>query len=149
MTSPPNDRPRPLQVVPREQDSGTAYRVVREAPPNPAPTRIDRRQFARHALALRVQLRFETLDAAVHSESVDLSRSGIFLRTAIVRPLGTAVQLHFELEDHQLDIRGIIVRAELCNGRPTGMAIAFDAPLAASASIFDELIEQRAARAAR
>lgn len=153
------ERTRPLQVVPDEPASrelATEYQVVRDdlkrrelaraAAPSSRP---ERRQFARHALALRVQLRFESLDAALHSQSVDLSRSGVFLRTAIVRPLGTAVQLCFELDDARLDITGVVVRDVMCDGKRVGMGIAFDQPIAADAGIFDRLVEQRAALAGR
>ena len=157
------DRPRPLHVVSDDHDAArtaTEYHVVRDDRPrreepdrrsatSTAQPRSDRRQFARHSLALRVELRFESLDAAVHSETVDLSRSGVFLRTEFVRALGTAVQLGFELEGRRLDVCGVVVRQEARDGKPVGMAIAFDEPIAADAGIFDALIEQRAARAAR
>lgn len=153
-----SDRVRPLRALP-DDDTGrisTEYQVVRtdrcrreDAPRKAAPSRSERRQFARHSLALVVQLRFESLDSAVHSESVDLSRSGIFLRTALVRSLGTAVQLRFELDGRRVDVRGVVVRHETKNGKTVGMGIAFDEPLPADAGIFDELIARRAERAAR
>ncbi|HWB81524.1 MAG TPA: PilZ domain-containing protein [Nannocystaceae bacterium] len=149
-----NDRERKLQVVrnePAPSAPATEYHVVRDDPDRPttAHARTDRRKFARHSLALRVQLRFESLDAAVHSQSVDLSRSGIFLRTSIVRPLGTAVQLRFDLDASRLDISGVVVRYVMRDGKRLGMGIAFDEPIAADAGIFDALIEQHAALAGR
>lgn len=155
------DRTRRLQVVPNEHATGelaTEYRVMgvdprRREDPRPrtsaAPAQPERRKFARHSLALLVQLRFESLDAAVHSQSVDLSRAGVFLRTTIVRPLGTAVQLRFELDGCRLDISGVVVRDVMQDGKRVGMGIAFDQPIAADEGIFDALIEQRAALAGR
>ena len=108
----------------------------------------DRRQFARRRLALVVHMRFPTLDAAVESETVDISRSGVFLRTPDLRPTGTPVRLTFLVDGRQLVVHGVVVRTIDKPGSPVGMGIAFDRPVADDSGLFEQLVEQKQARAA-
>jgi hypothetical protein len=107
----------------------------------------DRRQFARRRLALVVHMRFPTLDAAIESETIDISRSGVFLQTADLRPAGTPVRLTFVVDGRQLVVHGVVVRTVNRAGEPVGMGIAFDRPVADDSGLFEELVDQKQARA--
>lgn len=138
----------------REGDSDrieTSYQVVRadtrrgmsEGATKPVD---DRRRFARRRLALVVHMRFPTLDAAVESETVDISRSGVYLQTPEVRPIGTPVRLGFDVEGRQLIVHGVVVRTVMRQGAPIGMAIAFDRPVADDSGLFQQLVDQKQAK---
>jgi len=145
-------RPRiAIEVEPSARPE-TTYHVIRSERP-PAPARRndapveDRRRYARRRLALVVHLRFPTLDAAIESETVDLSRSGVFLQSAEIRPTGTAVRITFTVEGRQLVVHGVIVRVVLPPAQPTGMGIAFDRPVADDSGLFEQLLQEKWARA--
>jgi len=69
------------------------------------------RRWPRIDLALKVRMSFENVSGAADSQTVDISRQGLFVRLAPPRPIGTKV--HFEIrvgtgERHELD--GVVVR---------------------------------------
>jgi hypothetical protein len=139
----------------RDDDSGrieTGYQVMRAdtrrgAPESPKPEADERRRFARRRLALVVHMRFPSLDAAIESETVDISRSGVFLQTQALRPMGTPVRLTFVVEGRQLVVHGVVVRTVDRPGTPPGMGIAFDRPVADDTGLFEQLVDQKQARA--
>jgi hypothetical protein len=137
----------------REDDSTrieTSYSVTRSDTrrgKGESATVDDRRKFARRRLALVVHMRFASLDAAVESETVDISRSGVFLATPDLRPVGTPVRLTFVVDGRQLVVHGVVVRTMNRPGAPVGMGIAFDRPVSDDSGLFLQLVEQKQARA--
>jgi hypothetical protein len=137
----------------RDDDSArseTSYQVIRSDTRRgmgEQNTVDDRRKFARRRLALVVHMRFPTLDAAVESETIDISRSGVFLQTPDLRPVGTPVRLSFVVDGRQLVVHGVVVRTVNRQGAPIGMGIAFDRPVADDSGLFEQLVDKKQARA--
>ncbi len=70
----------------------------------------DRRRFQRIELALNVVLRFPSAEAAVRSQTIDLSEGGMFIRMPNPRPEGTAIHVQLEMGRTIVEIGGIVVR---------------------------------------
>jgi hypothetical protein len=140
----------------RDDDSTrieTSYQVIRAdtrrgGGEQPAKVTDERRKFARRRLALVVHMRFATLDAAVESETIDISRSGVFLQTEDLRPVGTAVRLTFVVDGRHLVVHGVVVRTVNRHAGPVGMGIAFDRPVSDDSGLFEQLVDQKQTRAA-
>ncbi|MEZ4360668.1 MAG: PilZ domain-containing protein [Kofleriaceae bacterium] len=60
-------------------------------------------------------------------EVEDLSRHGVFLRTAAALPVGSMTTLHLELPEQHVTLRAQVVRAE--RGRRAGIALRFVGPV--------------------
>ncbi len=94
----------------------------------------ERRASRRRALATDVVVRHvldegQAADEAMVLPSVNVSASGIFLRSELVLPMGEKLELAFALPaGAQIQVRGEVTRVELGGSdasRPPGMGIAF------------------------
>jgi len=69
------------------------------------------RRWPRIDLALRVHVRFVDLDEAAESQTVDISRSGLFVRMSPPEPIGTNVRLEVHLgSGERFEVHGVVVR---------------------------------------
>lgn len=89
----------------------------------------DKRRFARTALSLLVQYRFNTFEDFLAEYSVNLSAGGIFIRTDQPKDEGSIIYLQFSLKDGSRLIEGMgrVVRVNPPGtpGRVAGMGIEF------------------------
>jgi hypothetical protein len=88
-----------------EQDVPTADPQVAAALPQQ-----ERRQFPRIQLAVAVELRFASPEAALESSTVDISEGGVFIRMPNPRPEGTPIQIGLHVGGRRLSIGGVVVR---------------------------------------
>jgi hypothetical protein len=69
------------------------------------------RRWPRIDLALRVLLSFDDVAEAAESQTVDISRQGVFVRLTPPRPLGTHVRLEIRLATgEQTCVEGVVAR---------------------------------------
>ena len=69
------------------------------------------RRWPRIDLALRVRLLFENVSGAADSQTVDISRQGLFVRLEKPRPIGTKVHIEIRLgTGERLEVDGVVVR---------------------------------------
>lgn len=69
------------------------------------------RRWPRIDLALQVRLSFENVTEAADSQTVDISRQGVFVRLARPRPVGTKVRLDVRLGGgERIQVEGVVVR---------------------------------------
>ena len=69
------------------------------------------RRWPRIDLALKVRLKFENVTEAADSQTVDISRQGLFVRLAMPKPIGTKVRLELRLgSGEKIDVEGVVVR---------------------------------------
>lgn len=86
----------------------------------------ERRRFPRIQLALTVQLRFPSAEAALESSTVDISEGGVFIRMPNPRPEGTVIRLLLHVGERVLEIGGVVVRCiRSGEGEPVGIGVLF------------------------
>jgi molecular chaperone DnaK len=69
------------------------------------------RRWPRIDLALRVKLSFENVSGAADSQTIDISRQGLFVRLAQPKPIGTKVRVEVRLgTGERLEVEGVVVR---------------------------------------
>lgn len=107
---------------------------------------VERRLAPRRKLALVVHLRFPSIDAVVESETVDISRTGVFLQTAEVRPPGTPARMTISVAGRKLVLHGTVVRVVQPPLAATGLGIAFDRPVVDDSGLLEQLLETKWAR---
>lgn len=74
------------------------------------PTGAERRQWPRLRLDLQVSIRFASAEDAMSSQTFDISRGGVFIRSKQPRPEGTGVRLSLQVGERTLVIGGVVVR---------------------------------------
>jgi len=89
----------------------------------------EKRRFARTALSLLVQYRFNTFEDFLAEYSVNLSAGGMFIRTDTPKDEGSIIYLQFSLKDGSRLVEGMgrVVRVNPPGvpGRTAGMGIEF------------------------
>lgn len=89
----------------------------------------EKRRFARTALSLLVQYRFNTFEDFLAEYSVNLSAGGMFIRTDHPKEEGSIIYLQFSLKDGSRLIEGMgrVVRVNPpgVTGRVAGMGVEF------------------------
>jgi uncharacterized protein (TIGR02266 family) len=90
---------------------------MRETPTGVRPagaTRLgETRQWPRLALALHVRVWFRDVGDVAASETVNISRQGLFVRMARPRPVGTRVWLEIQLEGgERFEADGVVAHVE-------------------------------------
>jgi type IV pilus assembly protein PilZ len=89
----------------------------------------EKRRFARTALSLLVQYRFNTFEDFLAEYSVNLSAGGMFIRTDHPKEEGSIIYLQFSLKDGSRLVEGMgrVVRVNPpgVSGRTAGMGIEF------------------------
>jgi Tfp pilus assembly protein PilZ len=108
----------------------------------------DRRRWPRVELQAQVSLSSPSIDDLVTGPLLDISIGGLFIKSRLVKDLGTEVMLRIDVpsEGVQLEARGIVVRAITPDeaaetGRSSGMGIVFTAIDQQSRDILAQLIE--------
>ena len=110
------------------------------------PVLVERRSAPRRKLALVVHLRFPSIDAVVESETVDISRTGVFLRTTELRPPGTPARMTISVAGRKLVLHGTVIRVVPPPVTATGLGIAFDHPVFDDTGLLEQLLETKWAR---
>jgi uncharacterized protein (TIGR02266 family) len=107
----------------------------------------EKRRFARTALSLLVQYRFNTFEDFLAEYSVNLSAGGMFIRTDQPKPEGSIIYLQFSLKDGSRLIEGMgrVVRVNPPGvaGRAAGMGIEFLNFDEASTQLIEEIVSSR------
>jgi uncharacterized protein (TIGR02266 family) len=87
----------------------------------------DKRRHPRAPLSLLVQYRFDSLDDFMAEYSVDISMSGMFIRTSDPRKEGSMIYVQFTLKDGAKLIEGLgkVVRVNPAGAPLAGMGIEF------------------------
>jgi uncharacterized protein (TIGR02266 family) len=116
-----------------------------ESVPAPAPGQAqDRRRFPRIQLALTVQLRFPSAEAALESSTVDISEGGVFIRMPNPRAEGTAIRLQLHVGGRVLEIGGVVVRCTRPGeGEPVGIGVLFTELRPDDAAFVQTLVRER------
>ncbi len=100
-----------------------------DQPPKKPPAGENRRRHPRARVQLLIQYRFDTFEEFLAEYSVDLSKSGIFIRTRTPRAEGSFVYLQFALRDGSRIIEGLGKVARVnppgVPGSEAGMGIEF------------------------
>jgi uncharacterized protein (TIGR02266 family) len=93
---------------------------------------VERRRWPRVTLAAHVTLSSSSVADLVQGPLHDISLGGLFLRSLVVRPVGTQVSLHVVVPAEHLELNadGVVVRVvspdeAAASGRPSGMGIEF------------------------
>ena len=126
-----------------EDDIDTAVDVPRRDAPRVV---RERRSAPRRKLALVVTLCFASIDDVFESETLDISRAGVFLRTTEIRPEGTPVRVTLCVGGRDLVLHGTIVRVIQPPLGKCGLGVAFDHPVVDDSGLFDALLEAKWAR---
>jgi type IV pilus assembly protein PilZ len=107
----------------------------------------DKRRFARTALSLLVQYRFNTFEDFLAEYSVNLSAGGMFIRTDHPKEEGSIIYLQFSLKDGSRLVEGMgrVVRVNPPGtpGRVAGMGIEFLNFDAESMALIDEIVASK------
>lgn len=107
----------------------------------------DKRRFARTALSLLVQYRFNTFEDFLAEYSVNLSAGGMFIRTDQPKEEGAIIYLQFSLKDGSRLVEGMgrVVRVNPpgAPGRVAGMGIEFLNFDAESMALIDEIVASK------
>jgi molecular chaperone DnaK len=128
-----------------ERPTGMAGQGVQGA--GAGPSGQDRRRFPRIQLALTVELRFPTAEAALESRTVDISEGGVFIRMRQPRPEGTAIQLRLHVGGRVLEIGGVVVRCVRPDeGEPPGIGVLFTELRPDDAAFMKSLVSERLSR---
>jgi uncharacterized protein (TIGR02266 family) len=127
----------------RRSEAPLATEPERTAAPAPEQAQ-DRRRFPRIQLALTVQLRFPSAEAALESSTVDVSEGGVFIRMPNPRPEGTAIRLQLHVGGRVLQIGGVVVRCiRPGEGEPVGIGVLFTELRADDAAFVQTLVRER------
>jgi type IV pilus assembly protein PilZ len=107
----------------------------------------EKRRFARAALSLLVQYRFNTFEDFLAEYSVNLSAGGIFIRTDQPKEEGSIIYLQFSLKDGSrlIEAMGRVVRVNPPGvaGRVPGMGIEFLNFDEESSQLIEEIVASR------
>lgn len=107
----------------------------------------ERRRFPRIQLALTVELRFASAEAAIESRTVDISEGGVFIRMPQPRPEGTAIRLQLHVGGRALEIGGVVVRCvRPGEGASPGIGVLFTEMRHEDAEYVQGLVRERLAR---
>lgn len=110
----------------------------------------EKRRFARTALSLLVQYRFNTFEDFLAEYSVNLSAGGMFIRTDTPKDEGSIIYLQFSLKDGSRLIEGMgrVVRVNPPGvaGRVAGMGVEFLNFDAESMELIEEIVASKAAK---
>jgi molecular chaperone DnaK len=108
----------------------------------------DRRRWPRVELQAQVSLSSPSIDDLVTGPLLDISVGGLFIKSRLVKELGTEVSLRIDVpsEGVQLEARGIVVRSitpqeAAETGRSPGMGIVFTVIDQQSRHTLERLIE--------
>ncbi|HEY4184921.1 MAG TPA: PilZ domain-containing protein [Polyangia bacterium] len=95
-------------------------------PVPPAAQRSERRAASRAGLVVPVRLRYESVLDFVDTQSMNISRTGMFIVTDAPAPLGSRVELEFSLADGFVLLTGVaeVVRVAM-GGIVEGMGVRF------------------------
>jgi uncharacterized protein (TIGR02266 family) len=108
------------------------------------PSAQDRRRFPRIQLAVAVELRFASAEAALESRTVDISEGGVFIRMPRPRPEGTSIQLRLHVGGRVLEIGGVVVRSvRPGEGEPAGIGVWFTDLRPEDAAFVQTLVRDR------
>ena len=112
----------------------------------PQPEGAERRRFPRVKLEVSARIRFPNPEAAIESNTFDISQGGVFLKTAQPRPVGTRVRLVIEIGERTLELSGVVVRVSDGHDGPAGLGVSFTELSAADEASLAELVHARRAR---
>lgn len=122
-----------------------------DRPPKKPSAGDNRRRHPRAKVQLLIQFRFDTFEEFLAEYSVDLSSSGMFIRSQNPRGEGSFVYLQFALRDGSRIIEGLgkVVRVNPPGvpGREAGMGIEFVDFDEESLAIIRGIVEKRLAGA--
>ena len=101
------------------------------------------RRTVRVPIALRIAVRFDTINDVLNCRTLDVSRGGMFIRTRAPRPVGTRVSMRLTVADRDLPLTGKVIHSVSLHdpsGLDPGMGVRFDDLPPAVESALDELI---------
>jgi hypothetical protein len=89
---------------------------------------VERRKFARIKVSLQLKFKsLESLDGILEGLATDLSAMGVFLRTEVVKPVGTRLEMEVPIPDGKpVTVFGTVRSIRYRQGEPEGMGIEFD-----------------------
>ena len=109
----------------------------------------NRRRHPRTPLNVLVQFRFDTFEEFLAEYSVNISPSGIFIRTEEPQEVGSTIYLQFSLKDGNRLIEGmgrvVRVNPKTPGGPPAGMGIEFVNFDEDSMALIEDICAQRGA----
>lgn len=95
-------------------------------PPPPPPSGRERRAASRAGLAVPVRLRYESVLDFVETQSMNISRTGMFIVTETPAPLGSQIAFEFSLADGFVLLRGLAEVVRVASGGIVeGMGVRF------------------------
>jgi uncharacterized protein (TIGR02266 family) len=98
----------------------------------------------RAAVAVPVRCKFESIIDFVETQSVNISRTGMFLTTGEVVALGTLLELEVGLSDGFSLLKGKAEVVRVSQGAPAGLGVRFVELDAASQKLVDRIVEVNA-----
>lgn len=112
----------------------------------------DTRRWPRLHLALDVRIRFDNLEQAVDTTTLNLSRGGLFIRMAAPREIGTRVRIGMRIAStrEQFTLEGVVIRRvpdgdePLRPGDIPGVAVFLTSTSVGYARFCENLVRQRA-----
>jgi uncharacterized protein (TIGR02266 family) len=123
----------------RQSPMGSAARPPTASGPVPPTVRAPRA-----AVTVPVRCKFESIIDFVETQSVNISRSGMYLTTSEVVPLGTVLDLEVGLADGLSLLKGKAEVVRVSPGPPAGLGVRFVSLDAASQKLVDRIVEVNA-----
>jgi hypothetical protein len=80
------------------------------------------RQFPRIALAAQVRMEFEDIWDLAESQTINISRNGLFVKTPSPRPIGTKLRFEIKVQKRTFAVEGTVVHHGT-DGSPKGVGI--------------------------
>ena len=95
-------------------------------PPPPPPPQSERRAANRAAMAVPMKVRYDSVLDFVDSQSMNISRTGMFIVTDTPAPLGSTVEFEFSLSDGFVLLKGLAEVVRVASGGIVeGMGVRF------------------------
>ncbi len=135
----------------RRNPSGAFDEKAPGSAPRPAPPGVGRPgaggpapRATRASVVVPVRCKFASIIDFVETQSVNISRSGMFLTTAEVVPLGTMLELEVGLADGMALLKGKGEVMRVSAGPPAGLGVKFVELDSASQKLVDRIVEVNA-----
>ena len=124
---------------------GSAARQAPQGAPNRSPTMPGgvptALRSARAQVVVPVRCKFDSIIDFVETQSVNISRTGMFLTTPEVVPVGTMLELEVGLADGLSLLKGKAEVVRVSTSPPTGLGVRFVQLEAASQSLVDRIVD--------